>query len=116
MGVIKLERVRVVVAVPVTYVLSDKAPTPSSCQRYVTYPVLFAEVGNVAVAIPMRETVPHPVELIPTPVDPTPVGLVVKDRIGPLRSKSICLSSNIDIRRSSDRRLYRTNYHHHQKS
>ena len=41
-----------------------------------------------------------------------------KDRIGPLRSKSICLSSKIliDIRRSFDRRLYHTNYHHHQKS
>jgi hypothetical protein len=46
-------------------------------------------VGKVAVEIPVKVAIPLPVPEI-TPVEATPTGFVVNDRIGPLRSRVVC--------------------------
>jgi hypothetical protein len=74
----------VVVPVPVNLVSSLSAPTPLSYHLYEIVPALsgVAVVANVTVAIPDKVTDAPLVVASPT-------GFVLKDRIGPLRSKSV---------------------------
>jgi hypothetical protein len=48
-------------------------------------------VMNDAVAIPVKVTDPPPVDSTATPVEATPTGFVVNDKIGPFKSKVVCL-------------------------